>query len=196
MMTFQQNALDSDDASLRRMALAALAEEEDEAAVPALVSALRDDPDEEVRAEAARLLEPWSTPDAVDALAAALLDPSAAVRSAAARSLSELKSAEAGERLLPWAGHAWSEVRAAALRALRELRLPAAAPYALEGLGHVDAGVRREAVGVLGWLKHLPALEFLSLLATQDPAPDVRRAAAGALGLAEGRHLAQARPTA
>jgi HEAT repeat protein len=183
-MSFQEEALASEDANVRRMALAAWVDEEDEAAIPALTRALRSDPADEVRVEAARLLEPWGTAEAVDALAAALLDASAPVRQAAAQSLSELKNPAVGERLLPWAGHPLPEVRAAALRGLRELRLPAAAEPALQALHDEDAAVRREAVGVLGWLKWQSALPLLAQLAQQDPAAEVRRIAAGALGLA------------
>jgi HEAT repeat protein len=44
--------------------------------------------------------------------------------------------------------------------------------------------VRREAVAVLGYLKRGEALPALMQLATHAPAREVRRAAAGALGLA------------
>ena len=179
--------LASDDASIRRMALIELADEEDEAHLPRLVQALRADADEVVRAEAARLLASWETPEAVDALAQALVDEAGAVREAAGHSLAELKDARLGERLLPWAAHAEPSVRCAALRALRELRLPAAAASAFDALASSDASVRREAVGVLGWLKQVDALPALAHLAVDDADAEVRRAATGALGMAEGR---------
>jgi HEAT repeat protein len=120
----------------------------------------------------------------VQGLCAALADPAEPVRLAAAQSLSELKTQEAGQLILPWASHADAFVRASALRALRELRLEDAAVPALQALADVDAGVRREAVGILGWLKHAPALPALAQLAANEPDTDVRRAAIGALGLA------------
>lgn len=179
--------LASDDATIRRIALIELADEEDEAHLPLLVQSLQGDTDAAVRAEAARLLASWETPDAVDALAQALVDDAEAVRQAAGQSLTELKDARLGERLLPWVRHAEPSVRCAALRALRELRVPAAASDALNALASSDASVRREAVGVLGWLKQSDALPALASLAVDDADAEVRRAATGALGMAEGR---------
>jgi len=179
--------LASEDASIRRMALIALADEAHEDSVPLLVKALQADADAAVRAEAARLLAHWETPEAVDALAHALLDAAAEVHEAAGHSLAELKDARLGERLLPWASHDDPAVRSSALRALRELRLPAASASAAAALSCSDATVRREAVGVLGWLKQTDALPALSRLVVDDPDAEVRRAATGALGMADGR---------
>ena len=53
----------------------------------------------------------------------------------------------------------------------------------LAALGDPQAAVRREAVAVLGWLRHQPALAELAGLASADVDPEVRRAATGALGL-------------
>ncbi|HGN1917983.1 TPA: HEAT repeat domain-containing protein, partial [Pseudomonas aeruginosa] len=133
--------------------------------------------------EAARLLEAWEEDAVVDALCAALADPVPAVADAAAQSLGELKEPAAGRRLLPWLGHADAFVRASVLRALRELRLEESAVPALAALGDPQAAVRREAVAVLGWLRHQPALAELARLASADVDPEVRRAATGALGL-------------
>ena len=107
----------------------------------------------------------------VQALCAALADVAEPVRLAAAQSLSELKSLEAGTLILPWASHADAFVRASALRALRELRLEDAAGPALLALDDADASVRREAVGILGWLKHAPALPALARLAGKRLTP-------------------------
>lgn len=175
--------LTSPDAGVRRVALLDFADVEDEALLPALVTVLRGDPDPALRAEAARALAGWGDGEVVEALADALADE-AEVREAAAQSLAELKDAEAGARLVPRVGHADGFVSAAALRALKELRVPAAAVPATAALAHVDPAVRREAVGVLGWLKHAAALPALARLAIGDEDAEVRRAAAGALGLA------------
>lgn len=178
-----QQRLLSTDPGVRRVALLAFADVEDEALLPTIASLLRLDPEPELRAEAARALAGWDHADVVDALADALCDEPA-VRQAAAQALTELKDGAAGARLVPHASHADSFVCGAALRALRELRVPAAAGPALAALRHADAGVRREAVGVLGWLKQSNALAPLAELAVGDADAEVRRAAAGALGLA------------
>ncbi|HHG5557356.1 TPA: HEAT repeat domain-containing protein, partial [Pseudomonas aeruginosa] len=173
--------LEDADPGVRRLALIELADLELPEALPLLVAALRGDPDPGVRGEAARLLEAWEEDAVVDALCAALTDPLPAVAEAAAQSLGELKEPAAGRRLLPWLGHADAFVRASVLRALRELRLEESAAPALASLGDPQAAVRREAVAVLGWLRHQPALAELARLASADVDPEVRRAATGAL---------------
>lgn len=126
--------LEADDAGVRRIALIELADLEDPDALPWLTDALLVDGADEVRAEAARLLEAWEEPEVVQALCAALADGAEAVRLAAAQSLSELKTPEAGQLILPWTTHADAFVRASTLRALRELRLEDAAVPALRAL--------------------------------------------------------------
>jgi len=179
-----QPRLQHEDAGVRRIALIELADLEDPDALPWLIQALEADPEGDVRAEAARLLEAWEEPQVVSALCKALLDWDHKVRVVAAQSLSLLKTEEAGQVILPWAAHPDVFVRSSALRALRELRLAASAPVALQALLDPEASVRREAVGILGWLKQLDALPALARLASTDPEPEVRRVATGALGLA------------
>lgn len=175
--------LSSADAAQRRVALLEIADLEDEALLPALTAVLRHDPDPTLRTEAARALAAWSDADVVDALADALSDVRE-VREAAALALSELKDPQSGRRLVRHAAHADAFVSAASLRGLRELRVPEAAGPALAALKRPEATVRREAVGVLGWLRHQPALPCLAQVAVEDEDAEVRRAASGALGLA------------
>jgi len=52
--------------------------------------------------------------------------------------------------------------------------------------------LRREAIGVLGYLKHAPALPALTGIAMSDPVDEVRRAAVGALAFAIGNADARA----
>lgn len=171
------------DAGVRRVAVLDFVDVEDEAVLPALATLLKQDPEPTVRAEAARSLAGWDDADVVDALATALRDLPE-VREAAAQSLTELKDPRAGARLLSHATDADPFVVGAALRGLRELRVPGASEPAIVALRHADAAVRREAVAVLGWLKHAPALPLLANAAADDADPEVRRAATGALGLA------------
>ena len=85
----RQRLADPDPAA-RRVAVIALADEEDEDGLPWLIAALTDT-DAGVRAEAAARLAGWETDAAVRGLLGALRDPTPAVRAAAAQSLSELK---------------------------------------------------------------------------------------------------------
>src|SRR5690554_5136780 len=179
-----QLRLRDSDAMTRRIALIELADLEDPDALPWLTHALTADANAEVRREAARLLEGWEEVEVVEALSAALTDADEAVGEIAAQSLSQLKTAERGHIILRYVKHASANVRKHAWHALRELRLPASAPAALIALQDDNANVRREAVGVLGWLKYTDALPELARLASNDSAIEVRRAATGALGLA------------
>ena len=172
------------DATVRRIALLDLADQEDERLLPWLLHLLRDD-SAPVRAEAARRLAAWERADGVQALVSALGDDDAEVAEAAAGSLAELKDPTSGIWVLPALASSRAFVRAHALRSLRELRLAAGLGPAVELLDDPEADVRREAVGVVGWLKAPEALPRLTRLARQDPAADVRRAAVAALGFVE-----------
>ena len=172
------------DASVRRIAVLALADLESPVALPALIATLSGDAAAEVRAEAASILAAWERDDVVDALCAALLDADDEVRTAAADSLSGLKQAPSGSVLLRWVRHEDPFVRHAVFRGLRELRCVEAFEPALAALGDEDAAVRIEAVSVLGWLRDGRALTALQERAACDADPLVRRAAAGALGFA------------
>lgn len=194
-LTFNPDSLDpeaaallprlaSSDAAVRRIALLALSDLEDETVLEPIVAALRDDPSDDVRAEAAQVLGAWERDDVVQALCSALVDRATNVREAAAHSLSQLKDSRSGPLLSQWAAHAEPFVQRAALRGLRELRYAGAFDPALAALNASDATVRLEAVSVLGWLKDGRALAPLTQLAAQDPDADVRRAAIGALGVA------------
>ncbi|MFG4010850.1 HEAT repeat domain-containing protein, partial [Pseudomonas aeruginosa] len=158
--------LEDADPGVRRLALIELADLELPEALPLLIAALRGDPDPGVRGEAARLLEAWEEDAVVMRSVRPWADPVPAVADAAAQSLGELKEPAVGRRLLPWLGHADAFVRASVLRALRELRLEESAVPALAALGDPQAAVRREAVAVLGWLRHQPALAELARLAS------------------------------
>jgi HEAT repeat protein len=175
--------LQSEDAGIRQVALLEFADSAEDALLPAVIALLRDDPDEELRAEAARALAGYEDADAVEALAVAL-DDQPAVAAAAAGSLAELKNAQVGAVLLRHVRDEPAFALSSVLRALKELRIPAAAQPALAALTHVDASVRREAVGVLGWLKFTAALPGIGHLAVADVDVDVRRTACGALGMA------------
>ena len=177
------------DPAIRRLALQELAEGENEAHAPWLISALSD-PDAGVRQAVAGALAYWELPEVILALASSLSDSSETVRTAAAISLAEIKQPASGALLLPRLEKAEGFVLASLLHALRELRLPDSLGAALLGADNADERVRLAAVGLLGWLKDPAALPVLERLAASDPVVSVRRAAAGALGLAQGRESA------
>jgi hypothetical protein len=87
---------------LKDLAIETLGSLGGDAAAAALLGALRNDPDEGLRARAASALGGFPGPEALAVLAAALKDPSSIVRSAASAALSRLPSREAVDRLL-WA---------------------------------------------------------------------------------------------
>ncbi len=175
--------LTSTDAAVRRIALLALADLEDETVLEPIVVALRQDTSSEVRAQAAQVLGAWERADAVAALCEALADPVEDVREAAAQSLSGLKDPQSGPLLAAWTTHQDPFVRQAVLRGLRELRYAGALEPALDALTASEDLVRLEAVSVLGWLKSERALGPLTSIAAHDPNAAVRRAAIGALGI-------------
>ncbi|MDU6750542.1 MAG: HEAT repeat domain-containing protein, partial [Bradyrhizobium sp.] len=91
--------LASPDATVRRLAVMALAETSDWQAVPHLVAAIADAAPE-VREQAARALGEFDGRAVGEALARAVTDSVAAVAAAAAESLAELRDADAGGALL------------------------------------------------------------------------------------------------
>jgi HEAT repeat protein len=185
--------LTDEDATERRVALLAAADSGDETLLPAIAERLQNDPEAALRAEAARALAGWDDAVVVEALAQALRD-APVVRDAAAQALSELRDPAAAAGLVRHAWDADAFVCAASLRGLRELRLDAAAEPALASLRRLEAAVRREAIGVLGWLRHAPALPLLAQAAVEDEDAEVRRAATGTLGLAGPQETAAVLP--
>ena len=177
--------LNQADATVRRITIMNIADEENSELLPWLHFAVKHDPAPEVRQEAATRLEGWEDHHSITALSEALLDSNLAVRQAAAQSLSEIKQAESIEPLLPLLQHADSYVRAAALRAIRELRPVQALNAIVANIHHADVQVRREAVSTFGWLKQASAQFLLAELAINDPDAEVRRIATGALGISE-----------
>lgn len=175
--------LNQHDAAVRRIAIMAIADEENSELLPWLHFAVTHDPAPEVRQEAAIRLEGWEDAETLTALSSALLDSTLAVKQAAAQSLSEIKQADSIAPLMPLLAHDDSYVRAATLRAIRELRPLQAFDAIVANIHHADVQVRREAVSTLGWLKQPQAQTLLAQMATTDPDAEVRRIATGALGI-------------
>jgi len=107
------------------------------------------------------------------------------VAEAAAASLSELKEhAMATPLLAAFSQQTTPATQTALLRALRELRAPGAFEPALAALKSEHSTVRCAGIGVLGYLRNVAALPEIAQIAANDPDPEARRTATGALGFA------------
>ncbi|HEX8452748.1 MAG TPA: M56 family metallopeptidase [Longimicrobium sp.] len=197
------------DVAMRRLAAWALGQIEAAEAVPALAAALRDS-DREVRETAVWALGEIESADAVPALTTVLGDSDPRVRNQAAWALGQIE-AESGvaplSRVLQ--GDSDASVRQTAAWALGEIeresampaltaalrdRVPAVRATAAWAIGQVepdrapaelsallrddDQSVRANALWALGQTRDVAAIEPL----LRDPNPEVRRAAARALG--------------
>lgn len=180
------------DPGIRRVAVMELVDSPEDEAVELLIKALSDD-EESVRMEAAKVIDEFEPRDMMDALVKALTSPDENVQSAAANALADLKDPEAAPALIA----ALQEdddpfVVAAILRSLKQLRIKEARPLALELLGSSDERVRREAVSLLGYLQEVDNLPQLKSTAANDPDPEVRRTAIGALVFASADQVGRA----
>ncbi|HEY7772783.1 MAG TPA: HEAT repeat domain-containing protein [Marinagarivorans sp.] len=180
------------DPGIRRVAVLDLVDSPEEEAVELLIKALSDD-DETVRMEAAKVIDEFDPRDMMDALVKALTSPDENVQNAAANALADLKDRSAAPALME-ALKADDDpfVVAAILRSLKQLRIKEARPLALELLTSSDERVRREAVSLLGYLQEVENLPQLKSTAANDPAPEVRRTAIGALVFASAELVGQA----
>ncbi|HEX8672643.1 MAG TPA: M56 family metallopeptidase [Longimicrobium sp.] len=197
------------DAAMRRVAAWALGQIEAAEAVPALAAALRDS-DREVRETAVWALGEIESADAVPALTTVLGDPDPRVRNQAAWALGQIEAesgvaplsrvlqgdSDAGVRqTAAWAlGEIERESAMPALTAALRDRVPAVRATAAWAIGQIepdrapaelnallrddDQSVRANALWALGQTRDVAAIEPL----LRDPNPEVRRAAARALG--------------
>ncbi len=159
------------------------------AAVPALIEALRDD-DVEVRRAATQSLDQLQDPRAVAALIAALKDSDAEVRKTAAWALGELGDRRAVEPLIGALKDENAEVRQSAAHSLGELSDPRAAGALLEMLKDSSADVRHQSLWALNEIPDPRAVEPL-INALKDSDADVRQMAAEGLGELADRRAVQ-----
>ena len=118
-----------------------------------------------MKANAARALEKWSTPDDVPGLIKALRDDSPAVRMSAIKALTRLKAEEAIAPIAAKVNDPFT--REPAMEFLKAAG-PAAEPVVVKMLENLEPLVRRQAASVLkviGTKQSIPALEK----ATEDP---------------------------
>jgi len=171
--------------------------------VMADVIARLDDPDHEVREEAARALGRIRSPDAVDVLLACLRDPHSSIRPQAARALGQIGDPRAVEALTRCLESASADLRQACADALHDIagREPAPpSPRATRALrtmeradddvpaadiiarlDDADHEVREEAARALGRIRSPQAVESL-IRHLRDPNSTIRPQAARALG--------------
>ncbi|HPC33446.1 MAG TPA: HEAT repeat domain-containing protein [Syntrophales bacterium] len=137
------------------------------------------DGEEEVGRAAVEVLGKAATPEAVTALLGLLREP--ARREAAIAALAGM-----GDEQLAWMADAFSrsgpETRPAIIEVLVRMKRPGATALIVSALDDGEAKVRMAAVQALARLGSRRAERRLSLMASADPDPDVRRAARQALG--------------
>lgn len=173
------------DVEVRQRAARALGEIEDPRAVDPLLEALRDS-DARVRELVAWALGEIEDPRAGPGLAAALADAEPAVRRTAIWALGEIELQSAPAALIEALRDEDMRVRRLAVRALAEIEDPAAVPGLAEFFraADADAETRRLVIRALAEI-HDPAAYQLLVEALNDEDPEIRRAAARALGRRE-----------
>jgi HEAT repeat protein/beta-lactamase regulating signal transducer with metallopeptidase domain len=174
--------LGDSDVEIRLRAIHALGDIEDRRAVDPLVEALRDS-DARVRETAVWALAQIEDPRAAPGLAAALGSAEASVRQRAAWALGELGLSSAPNELILALRDEDLEVRRHAVHALGEIEDPAAVPGLADLFRASDADVetRRAVIWALGEIEDPTAYQVL-VAALEDEDPEIRRAAARALG--------------
>ena len=156
-------------------------------AVPALISALKDQ-EVQVRRAAAQSLANLDDPRAVPALITALKDDDAEVRTSAADGLGRLEDARATPGLVAALSDKNKDVRRSALSALQSLPGPVPVEAILTALGDGDPDVRQSAIGLAtsrmdgeeGLRDARLTAAILRLLA--DPSAEIREEALSAVG--------------
>ncbi|MDX2030946.1 MAG: HEAT repeat domain-containing protein [Blastocatellia bacterium] len=162
--------------------------------VPALIRSLQSDSSAVIRALAARALGVSSDSRVIAPLTGALAkEREIAVKKAILYALARYPFNSAAPALtstlplLPLLQDKKPEIRAAAAFALAEIRDPAAAPQLLAFLQKrrkdEDAFARAHAARALGLLAYREALDPLAASLSKDHSQEVRREAAGAIGL-------------
>jgi HEAT repeat protein/beta-lactamase regulating signal transducer with metallopeptidase domain len=174
--------LSDPDVETRLMAIHALGQIESAQAVDPLIAALSDS-DSRVREAAIWALGAIEDPRAAPGLTAALRDSDVKVRRYAAAALGDLGLDSAPPGLISALRDEDLEVRRYAVRALGEIEDPAAVPGLAELFrsSDADADTRRAVVWALRDIED-PAAYQLLVEALNDDDPEIRRAAARALG--------------
>jgi HEAT repeat protein len=194
---FLLTASNDDDARVRQVAVAGLALEEHRSIPSRLLTILREDPSDDVRAEAASALGPFVElteaeeldPEVEAELRRVLLfvaedeDESWHIRRRAAESASHFGPSAEVDRLIR---RMWEEdeigLRGSALYAIGRANQRSWIPVVLESLNDEDPEIRFEAVRAAGQLGDVEALPMLSEIALKEEDVDVRQSAIAAIG--------------
>lgn len=183
-------ATDDPDPAVRRAALRALSDFNDERAIDAYLDHI-EDPDLNVREAAMRGLHEVSPPQAlqplIDFVGRYVMQDDQGWFWLVAATLGELGDPAAIPALIQMLQHPNDQLRPAAVTALINIGHPAMIEPLRALLTHQDAEVRLYAALILGRLGQLELLDTLRALAQQDPDPQVREAAEKAVALCEAR---------
>ena len=145
----------------------------DPAAVEPLIAVLKNDPDADIRWQAAFALSRSRDSRVVEPLVAALKDTESVVRSAAASALGTIGDPRVIEPLIATLKDSDPKVRSSAASALGDIKDPRVVEPLIAALKDMDAEVRRAAVWALGEIKDPRAADAL-MLALKDPDCDIR----------------------
>ncbi len=154
------------------------------------VAGLLKDPDRHTRESAVRIAGYFGYASCADAVFERCADDDEAVRRAALEHLPFIDEPRAVPVLQRAVTGDTPRARAAAATALGRVEGPEARATLHGALGDADAWVRYFAARALGQHGHEDALDALSALAAQDPAPHVRIAALESIGAIDGPRAA------
>jgi HEAT repeat protein len=157
--------------------------------MPKEIRRLLDDADPHIRESAARIAGYFGYPECAALLFDRAGDVDENVRRAAIESLSNFEDESVVSLLLTAMCDPSPKIRAAAVQSLGRLGRAASLPDLIQALKDVDAWVRYYAVRALGSLRSPESIDPLAAALREDQAPQVRIAAAEALGSVGGRRV-------
>ncbi len=148
---------------------------QDPAAVPALITALKEDVNTYVRSAAAESLGHIGAAEAIFPLMDALHDPSSFVRRAAAIALGQMQAKEAQGALLQSLEDPNFYVRRAAINAIGKLGIPGLGPVLIPLLDTQDSRIQRTVITALRRLRTREAIpKMVALLESYITSPTPR----------------------
>lgn len=175
------DVLNDQSTEVRRDALDALSHFEDQQVPAAAIVRLLNDPDAEVRHNAAHMAGRLHDRSAIGPLAKLIGDQSPDVRGAAIEAIAELGDPSGAAAIVPALSDANADVRQAAINAIEQLKAPMNETTLLMLMRDKDADVRQKAAHLAGDRSVIGAIPTLRHM-LDDPNADVRESAVEALG--------------